>query len=197
LPGSKNVIEDLLYLNQTGLDGKIIELAAGGKTEVVGICGGFQLLGREIADPHGIESGCGTMKGLGLLPVETVLAMEKTLTRVEATHLPSGLSVHGYEIHHGLTDGACLRPLLRRADGEILGGGLEKGRIWGTYLHGLFDADEFRRWFIDRLRDRRGLPALEKTARAVYDLDPALDRLADAVRKSIRIEGIYRLMGLK
>ena len=196
LPGSKNVIEDLCYLQQTGLDRRIIDLAAKGKTEVIGICGGFQILGRQIADPHGIESGGKTMEGLGLLPVVTVLAKEKVLTRVKATHLPSGLTAQGYEIHHGQTDGADLTPVVRRQDGEVIGGGVEGGSIWGTYLHGFFDADEIRRWFIDRLRVRRGLPALGKVL-AVYDLEPALNRLADTVRSSLRLNDIYRLMGLK
>jgi len=196
LPGSKNVIEDLRYLQQTGLDRRIIALAAEDKTEVIGICGGFQILGRQIDDPHGIESGGKTMQGLGLLPVVTVLALEKVLTRVNATHLPSGLSAQGYEIHHGRTDGAGLMPVVRRQDGEIIGGGVEGSPIWGTYLHGFFDGDEIRRWFIDRLRVRRGLPPLG-TVRAVYDLEPALDRLADTVRGSLRIHDIYRLMGLK
>ncbi|MGA2401512.1 MAG: cobyric acid synthase [Syntrophobacteraceae bacterium] len=196
LPGSKNVIEDLRYLQQTGLDRKIIDLATRGKTEVIGICGGFQILGLQIADPHGIESGGKTIEGLGLLPVVTVLAKEKILTRVKATHLPSGLAVQGYEIHHGQTDGAGLMPVVRRQDGELIGGGMEGGSIWGTYLHGFFDANEVRRWFIDRLRVRRGLPALG-TVRAVYDLEPALDRLADTVRSSLRMHDIYRLMGLK
>jgi cobyric acid synthase CobQ/L-threonine-O-3-phosphate decarboxylase len=196
LPGSKNVIEDLCYLQQTGLDRKIIDLAARGKTEVIGICGGFQILGRQIADPHGIESGGKTIAGLGLLPVVTILEKEKVLTRVNATHLPSGLPLQGYEIHHGQTDGANLIPVVQRQDGETIGGGVEGGSIWGTYLHGFFDADETRRWFIDQLRVKRGLPALE-AVRAVYDLQPALDRLADTVRRSLRINDIYRAMGLK
>jgi adenosylcobyric acid synthase len=196
LPGSKNVIADLRYLQQTGLDRKIIDLAARGATEVIGICGGFQILGRQIADPHGIESDGKRLTGLGLLPVETVLAREKTLTRVKATHLPSGLSVQGYEIHHGQTNGHCLCPVVQRQDGKVIGGSAQEDSIWGTYLHGVFDADEFRRWFIDRLRVRRGLPALG-TVHAVYDLEPALDRLAETVRNSLQVQDIYRLIGLK
>jgi cobyric acid synthase CobQ len=195
-PGSKNVIEDLLYLQQTGLDRKIKDLFAMGKTELIGICGGFQILGRRIADPHGIESGRKAIQGLGLLPVETVLAREKTLTRVKATHLPSGLPVQGYEIHHGQTDGACLSTVVQREDGEAIGGGMEDGSIWGTYLHGVFDADEFRRWFIDRLRARRGLPPMGSVC-AVYDLEPALDRLAETVRNALKMQDIYRLLGLR
>jgi adenosylcobyric acid synthase len=196
LPGSKNVIGDLADLQTGGMAARILALAQGGKTEIVGICGGFQMLGREISDPFGIESACGrTLAGLGLLPVRTELAREKTLARTAARHLASGCEVCGYEIHHGLTEGGDLAPLIRREDGESIGVGTETGLLWGTYLHGIFDADGFRRWFIDRLRERRGLAALDRIA-AAYDLEPALDRLADVVRKSLNMDEIYRIMGI-
>jgi cobyric acid synthase len=83
-----------------------------------------------------------------------------------------------------------------RDDGEIIGAGLPGGLVWGTYLHGIFDSDAFRRWFIDRLRVRRGWPALGKVC-ATYDLEPAFERLATVVRKSLRMDEIYRLMGLR
>lgn len=196
LPGSKNVISDLRYLRQSGLEEKIKDLAVKGRTEVVGICGGFQILGQKIADPFGIESHERTIQGLDLLPVSTIMAQQKTLVYTEGIHLPSGLKVRGYEIHHGQTDGKDLVPMIQRKDGRVIGIGANGGRIWGTYLHGIFDADEFRRWFIDRLRIRRNLPAMGKVC-AVYDLEPALERLADVVRRSLKIEEIYRLMGLK
>jgi adenosylcobyric acid synthase len=196
LPGSKNVIGDLLYLQESGLDRRLSRLAEEGRTEIVGVCGGFQLLGREIADPHGIESSGRTLAGLGLLPVSTVLEKEKTLERVRARHLPTGLPIFGYEIHHGRTGGDGLAPIVQREDGETIGLGRENGLIWGTYLHGVFDADAFRRWFIDRLRGRRGLEASGEI-RAVYDLEPALDRLAEVVRRNLKMEVIYRLMGLQ
>jgi cobyric acid synthase len=161
----------------------------------VGICGGLQVLGTEIADPLGIESAAGrSIPGLGLLPVRTTLAREKTLRRVAARHLASGQEVIGYEIHHGLTagDGA---PLIRREDGEAIGFAAPSGLPWGTYLHGIFDADSFRRWFIDRLRSRRGLAPLGRVV-AVYDLEPAFERLAAVVRRSLDMEAIYRIMGL-
>jgi len=196
LPGSKNVIGDLTDLQASGMAARILALAQGGKTEIVGICGGFQILGREIADPFGIESDGGrTLDGLGLLPVRTELAREKTLTRAAARHLASDCEVRGYEIHHGRTDGGNLAPLIRREDGEIIGVGTETGLLWGTYLHGIFDADGFRRWFIDRLRVRGGLVPLGRIA-AVYDLEPALDRLAKTVRRSLRMDEIYRIMGI-
>jgi len=196
LPGSKNVIGDLADLNANGMAARILALARGGKTEIIGICGGFQILGRAIAEPFGIESAGGrTLAGLGLLPVRTELAREKTLTRAAARHLASGCEVHGYEIHHGRTDGDGLAPLIRREDGEMIGGGTETGLLWGTYLHGIFDADGFRRWFIDRLRKRRGLAPLGRIA-AVYDLEPAFDHLAATVRRCLKMEEIYRIMGI-
>jgi cobyric acid synthase CobQ len=196
LPGSKNVIGDLEYLRQSGLDRKIIALSDEGRTEVVGICGGFQMLGQRIDDPFEIESKKLTHQGLGLLPITTVMAREKTLIRTEGTHLPSGLKIRGYEIHHGQTEGKPFIPLVLRKDGEIIGAGIEDHRIWGTYLHGIFDADEFRRWFIDRLRVRKNLLAIGKVC-AVYDLEPAYERLSEVVRRSLKMGEIYRLMGLR
>lgn len=196
LPGSKNVIGDMEYLRGSGLVEPILKMAAAGRTEIVGICGGFQLLGSEIADPHGIESGGRTMAGLKLLPISTVLMPEKTLRLVAARHADSGLPVKGYEIHHGQTGGNGMEPLVVRDDGEVIG--LRSGgrNIWGTYLHGIFDADGFRRWFIDGLRKRKGL-APKGSVVAAYDLEPAFDRLADIVRASLRIGEIYKLMGLR
>lgn len=196
LPGSKNVIGDLAALQASGMAEKIRTLARGGRTEIVGICGGLQILGTELSDPLGIESTSGrSLPGLGLLPVRTALAREKTLTRVSARHADSGQAVYGYEIHHGLTGGGNLTPLIRREDGETIGFGADGGLCWGTYLHGIFDADGFRRWFVDRLRLRRGLAPLGRIA-AVYDLEPAFERLAAQVRKSLQMDEIYKIMGL-
>jgi cobyric acid synthase CobQ len=196
LPGSKNVSGDLEHLRRTGLERKVLALAAAGKTEIVGLCGGLQMLGEKIEDPHRLESSCAALPGLGLLPLATTLAREKTLRRVSATHLPSGHQVTGYEIHHGRSDTSRAQPLVRREDGEIIGAGSAEGLVWGTYLHGIFDADEFRRWFVDRLRTRKKLPALGKVC-ARYDLEPAFDRLADTVRRALRMDEIYRLLGLR
>ncbi|HVO66276.1 MAG TPA: cobyric acid synthase [Syntrophales bacterium] len=196
LPGSKNVIGDLDYLKKGGLAEKIASLAHNGKTEIVGICGGFQILGKEIADPHGIESAGRSIEGLGLLPVTTSLAIEKTLESVTARHIDSGLAVKGYEIHHGQTNGINLPAIVVREDGAVVGVKSDSGLLWGTYLHGIFDSDEFRRWFIDKLRVRRALPPLGKVM-AAYDLEPAFDRLADVVRSSLNMEKIYRLLGLR
>ncbi len=197
LPGSKNVIADLEYLRQSGLDRKILDLSDKGHTEVVGLCGGFQMLGQSVDDPYGIESANQkTTRGLGLMTISTVMAQEKTLVRTEGTHVPSGLKVRGYEIHHGQTYGIPLVPLILRQDGEVIGAESPERNVWGTYLHGIFDADDFRRWFIDRLRVRRDLPAIGKIC-AVYNLEPAYERLAEVVRRRLKMDEIYRVMGLR
>jgi adenosylcobyric acid synthase len=194
LPGSKNTIGDLEYLKNKGISRKLRELSIAG-TELVGLCGGFQMIGEAIADPYGLETERKTIPGLGLLNVTTVLAPEKTLTQMTAIHVESGLPVCGYEIHHGVSRCSQTEPLLKKETGEFDGVRSPDGRIWGTYLHGIFDSDAFRRWFIDRLRTRRGLSPLAAIA-ATYDLEPALDRLAEAVRASIDMKKIYRIMGL-
>ncbi|OGR06290.1 MAG: threonine-phosphate decarboxylase [Deltaproteobacteria bacterium RIFOXYD12_FULL_50_9] len=194
LPGSKSVINDLDYLRQSGMADCLLDLAKAGKTEIIGICGGYQMLGKTINDPYRLESAGLKRDGLGLLAMETVLAAEKTLIRTTARHLPSNLTVHGYEIHHGQSETAE-RPILLPAEGQAAGAGSADGLIWGCYLHGIFDADPFRRWFIDRLRIRRGLPPIGKI-QAIYDLEPAFDRLANCVRQSLEMDKIYQLLKL-
>ena len=202
LPGSKNTLHDLAYLKQSGLADRIAHLGATGKTEIVGICGGFQMIGREIEDPDCVETKSGRASGLGLLDIRTVMKEEKTLMRVAAQHPLSGLTVHGYEIHHGHSSplptphSPLPTPYFLRDDGESIGAVNPAGNIWGTYLHGVFDADAFRRWFINRLRTQRGFAPLEGIT-STYDIEPALDRLAGVVRQSLRIDEIYKLMGLR
>jgi cobyric acid synthase CobQ/L-threonine-O-3-phosphate decarboxylase len=195
LPGSKNVIADLAYLRQTCLATAIAGLAREGKTEVVGICGGYQILGERIADPTGVESHTGSVQGLGCLSLATEMGAEKSLKRIAGRHCESGCRVQGYEIHHGQSVIAGqLRPIFIAEDGSTLGVSAAELPVWGTYLHGVFDADEFRRWFIDRLRARRHWPAVG-TVVAVYDLQEAFDRLAGVVRQSLKMDEIYRLLG--
>jgi len=197
IPGSKNVIGDLAQLRHDGIAARLGEISGRGQAEIVGICGGFQAMGLHLFDPAGVESSNGGSVGLGLLSMETTFARDKTLARVEGKHLDSGLMVNGYEIHHGMTDYKEAIPLIKLSDGKIAGVRSRDGNIWGTYLHGLFDGDRFRRWFIDRLRARKGLQAREPGFTTRYDPDLALDRLADVVRESVDIEGIYTLMGLR
>jgi adenosylcobyric acid synthase len=193
LPGSKNVAHDLAWLKTTGLAGKITELREK-RTPIIGICGGFQMLGRNILDPHGLESGQECSTGLGLLALSTTLARDKTLTRRQGVHLPSGRAVHGYEIHHGLSR-STHPPLLRFTGGESCGAASEDGLVWGAYLHGIFDDDLFRRWWLDDLRGRLGLAPVGAVV-APYDLEPAFERLAAMVRSQLDMARIYRLLGL-
>ncbi len=195
IAGSKNTLADLDYLRRSGLAERIWSLASAGRTEIVGICAGFQMLGRRISDPQGIESAEGACSGLGLLELATVMECEKTLLRTSARHASSGIEVAGYEIHHGQTDGQGCAPALTTADGRVVGMARADGLVWGTYLHGVFDSDRLRRWFVDRLRVRRGLTPLGRVI-GHYDIEPALDRLADAVRQTVRIDEIHRLLGL-
>ena len=194
LPGSKSVVADLGHLRRSGLAAAVLDLARAGKTEVVGICGGYQMLGRRIEDPHRIESDGEPVDALGLLALSTVMAPEKTLRRVVGRHVESGTDVCGYEIHHGQSvSEEPLGSVLVREDGKIIGVG--SGLVWGTYLHGIFDADGFRRWFIDRLRERRGLAAVGRVV-APYNIEASFDRLAALVRERIDMKQIYRMLKL-
>lgn len=143
VPGSKSTRGDLAYLRAQGWD---VDLAAhlrrGG--HVLGICGGYQMLGTSIADPDGIEGPAGTDHGLGLLDVATVMTGDKRLTQVAAVHGPSGTAFQGYEIHIGRTQGAdCARPFAQ-VNGQREGAVSANGRISGSYLHGMFRDDAFR-----------------------------------------------------
>lgn len=199
LPGSKSTVPDMRALKGAGMAAALRTLAADPSGPViVGLCAGMQMLGAEILDPHGLESDGRSVDGFNLLPVSTTLVTEKTLTRVEGRHAASGLPVRGYEIHHGrsraLSEG--VEETVLDAEGRALGFGLPGGRVWGTYVHGLFDDDRFRRWFVDDLRRRKGLEPLGEP-QTVYDLEPALDRLADAVRGSLDMARIYKALGFE
>jgi len=188
LPGSKSTIADLAFLRAEGWD---IDIAAhvrrGGW--LLGLCGGYQMLGRSIADPDGIEGPAGTVAGLGLLDVATVLAGDKQLSEVAGTDCVGGAAVRGYEIHIGRSHGpATARPLLRLADGRADGAMAEGGRIAGCYVHGLFAADGFRHDFLARLRARAasGLCYEER-------VDALLDGLADQVATHLDLDRILRI----
>jgi len=195
LPGSKNVMNDLAFLRQSGLAAGIRELAGKRSLDIIGICGGFQMLGRDILDPCRIESDGGCIDALGIMEMTTTLVEEKTLIRQSGLHLPSMLNVQGYEIHHGRTAAAHKR-VLRMDDGSEAGAVSDDGRIWGSYLHGIFDTDDFRRWWIDQLRCSMNMKPLGRIV-APFNLEPAFERLAEIVRESLDINRIYRLLGFK
>ncbi|MDH3347268.1 MAG: cobyric acid synthase [Desulfobulbaceae bacterium] len=194
LPGSKNVLADFSYLEQSGLASKIRELAGAG-VEIIGICGGFQMLGRRVSDPHGVENESGgEMTALGLLPIETELDREKTLTAKNGIHPESGCVVVGYEIHHGISKGAP-NSLFQFDDGTVCGCRAENGIVWGSYLHGMFDGDDFRRSVIEKLRLRKGLSPYSGPITR-FDAEPALDRLAEVVRNTVDMDAIYAVLNL-
>ncbi|KXZ26760.1 cobalamin biosynthesis protein CobQ [Leptospira santarosai] len=197
LPGSKNAITDLDYLRNVGLADRIVALAQNQKTDIVGICGGYQMLGRNIFDPYKVETDRGSTKGLSLLQIETVLEKDKSLRQTTATHIPTGCEVEGYEIHHGKTDsvGENTRVIFLNGKTEVLGHSDLTGRIWGTYIHGIFDKDEFRRNYLDRIRIRNGKPPLINI-QVHYDLERSLDKLAEHVRRSLNMNLIYQSLGL-
>ena len=201
LPGSKSVVPDLDDLRRSGLADNILGHAERGKW-IFGICGGLQILGRAILDPHGIESAAPEVPGLGLMDLRSTFAADKTLVRVARAETPLGVPSGGYEIHHGLTDhGPSALPLFLRADRAYPSEaericGYVSGRRWATYLHGVFDDDTFRRTWIDHVRTDLGLTP-QRRCLASYDLEKALDRLADVVRANSDMETIYRSMGLK
>ena len=204
LPGTRNTSEDLEYLRRTGLDTAIQRYAHTalkyGQGMLIGICGGFQMLGKELDDPLGLE-GKGRCLGLGLIPLITKLSSRKTLCRRQgfSTKALSSieLPVFGYEIHHGKStvQEHLLTTVLRADDGSPLGYGVRdsKGqvRIWGTYLHGSFDSDSFRQALCNSLRADAGLPAADSNP---YARHKSLDRLADCVEQAIPLTKILSLL---
>jgi adenosylcobyric acid synthase len=190
LPGTKATIADLAFLRVQGWD---IDLAAhvrrGGR--VLGICGGFQMLGRSISDPDGVEGPPGDATGLGLLDVETVLTGDKVL-RPAAGRLASGAPFTGYEIHVGRTTGPALqRPLLIGEDGAGEGAQSADGRIAGAYVHGLFDRAEARAALLAPLG--AASDGLDQTAR----VDAALDEIAAVLQSSFDIPRLAAIAGLE
>lgn len=195
IPGSKNVISDLNHLIKNGIASRITDLWNEEKCEIIGICGGFQMIGKAIRDDYHLESDVGEIVGLGFLNLSTAMEPEKTLKYTKAFHADSKIGVHGYEIHHGKTTAFDEKTVIVGEDGHELGYCSQDGRVWGTYLHGVFDSDEFRRWYINRLRGQKGLSAMVGV-QTRYDLNPAFDRLADIVRYNLNMEKIYEAMGL-
>jgi len=182
LPGSKATLADLAVLRAEGWDLDIrAHLRRGGW--LLGLCGGFQMLGRRIADPEGIEGPPGEAEGLGLLDLETVLAGDKTLVEADGVELASGEAVRGYEMHVGATAGPALdRPFLRLT-GRPEGAVSDDGKVLGGYLHGLFAADGFRHAFLSRLK-LRAVSGLAYEA----EVERTLDALADHLEKHLDLD---------
>ncbi len=193
LPGSKNTRADLAWLRSQGWDERIRRhLRYGGR--VLGVCGGFQMLGEWIDDPDGIEGEPGGVEGLGWLAMSTTMRPDKRLTRVSGRidTADGCCSIHGYEIHQGVSRGEALSRPLMRLEGRDEGAVNQDGQIMGTYLHGLFDGPDA----CEALLARLGLPA-EDTRRVDLDghRERQLDRLADAIEQHLDMEMILRLIG--
>ncbi|WP_045212734.1 cobyric acid synthase [Desulfonatronovibrio magnus] len=200
LPGSKNVPSDFNQLKISGLANFIKAFSKQPDKEVFGICAGLQMLGLSITDYHGLESSNIETPGLGLLPIKTGMMLEKTLRQVHAKWIWSSgeqADLTGYEIHHGRTrvTGSVLQPITAEDD-YLLGVAHPVLHISGTYLHGIFDADQFRRQWIDKIRTRKGLTTLVQV-QSVYDIDLSLNRLAEVVRENIDMREIYRLLKIR
>ena len=197
LPGTKNTIDDLLWMRQSGLEAAIRKLAAQG-VPVLGVCGGYQMLGRTLADPDGTESGTPqTLRGLGLLPTDTVFTRQKHRTQVSAavTAAPfAGAELTGYEIHTGRTE-VQGTPFCTQADGTPEG--CVQDNVFGTYLHGLFDTGALTEALTEMLCRRKGITptetallSMEQYRRQQFDL------LADGVRGALDMAAVYAAMGM-
>lgn len=187
LPGSKNTIGDLLALREEGWD---IDIAAhvrrGGC--VLGLCGGFQMLGRRVDDPDGLEGRAGRFDGLGHLDVETELVADKVVRPVTGRHIASGAEVAGYEIHLGRTDGPDTARALFEIDGRGVGATSSDGRVMGTYVHGVFASDGFRRAFLDMIANGAASDvAYEARVEAV------LDGFADHLEEHLDVDAVLAI----
>ncbi len=202
LPGTKNTMGDMEWLIESGLESAINKAAA--KARVIGICGGFQLLGRELHDPDGVEHG-GDMRGLGLLDLSTTFLDVKTRTRIRGEILSDAniyqlddCQVEGYEIHMGTTEnlGGAV-PMIRLADGRIDAYMSPDGRIWGSYLHGIFDNEEFLFKLIDDIMKEKGID-LDRSRISIADYKKEqYDKLADLVRDYLDMDKVYEILGMK
>lgn len=209
LPGSKNTMADLKWMRENGLEALIKKKAS--DTVVFGICGGYQMLGKKISDPHAVEAG-GSMNGMELLPLMTELQEEKTRTQVTGsfgtlTGPLSGLSgqkISGYEIHMGSTERMdtesdtaynCLcsirdeRTKQEKTDGAIC------GNVYGSYVHGIFDEGEIAKTVVGILAEKKGV-LLDTSTMMDYSQfkEQQYDKLADGLRKSMDMEAVYAML---
>ncbi|SJZ37263.1 cobyric acid synthase [Selenihalanaerobacter shriftii] len=212
IPGSKNTIEDLEYLRKAGYAEKIKRLAKRG-TQVIGICGGYQMLGKRLADPHKMETIGKVVQGLDLLNINTIFNPTKVTTQVTGNIINqrgflgnlATEKVSGYEIHMGDTElGEQVEPLIEiknqmnqevsRLDGAVS----SDGQIFGTYLHGIFDNDDFRNSFINHLRKKKGLSEIDFSQQlsTSQKREDAYEKLAEVVRNNVDIKMVYEIMNL-
>lgn len=206
LPGTKNTMEDLKWLRESGLETQILKQAAKGKV-IFGICGGYQMLGMELSDPFNVESG-GTMAGMGLLPTKTVFEKEKVRTRVsgnfnEVSGILAELSYvefEGYEIHMGQTTYDFNEEELTTIDnvnGEdiIKNDGLYKDNVYGSYIHGIFDKEEVSKAIVESLCIHKGIDySIISTVDIEKYKEEQYDKLAEGIRNSLDMKAIYKIL---
>ncbi|OQM77502.1 cobyric acid synthase [Manganibacter manganicus] len=184
LPGSKSTIGDLLMLRENGWDGDLAAHRRRGG-HIVGICGGFQMLGRRVRDPQGIEGGVTETEGLCLLDVETIMEPEKTVRNVEARSAAFDVPLSGYEIHLGRTTGPDCRRPVALIEGIEDGATSADGKVFGTYLHGIFGADRFRAMFL------KGLGITEAGTSYRAEVEKALDEIAVELERHLDCDAIF------
>ena len=197
IPGTKSTMDDLLWMRQNGIESAIQKLASSG-TPVLGVCGGYQMMGEKLQDPHHIEGDLEEMHGMGLLPTETTFTQIKTRTRFTADVKAKdfeGAKLDGYEIHMGesIVKGD---PFLTLENGKD--DGCACGTNFGTYLHGLFDTGELTEKLVKYLCDRKGIKYSEAApiSHSAY-VEKQYDILADGVRAAMDFDKIYKIMGLR
>ena len=199
IPGSKNVIDDLTKLRKDGLEFAIKDY----KGQILGICGGYQILGNSIKDPYLVEGSFKDIKAMELLDIDTVLEKEKVTTRVEATGFNLDKAIYGYEIHMGIStlrEGAANIFNIVKENGKTVnyfeGAISQDSRVMGSYIHGIFDGVAFREYLLNKIRDKKGL-SNKKSKQYENIREKELDKLADIVRASLDMKEIYRIMGIK
>jgi len=209
VPGSKNTAQDLLWLQSQGIAQLLQQYAAGGG-RVVGLCGGYQMLGERLLDPDAVESEHGACRGLGLLPLATTFLPEKRTVRVTGTAAASpafgsisDLPVHGYEIHMGTTafTGPAHSPFRVRSERDAHahplaqeGAATADGKIWGTYVHGILHSDSLRHAWLNVIRADRGIPQAEHPVAFGALRETSFDRLAEHFRKHVDMNKIYEIL---
>lgn len=216
IPGTKNTVKDLMFLKDRGLD-RTLKNAAEKGVRIMGVCGGYQMLGKRIYDPYGVESPHPEVEGIGLLDIETTFATGKRTCRVEAAPVnlrmirrtasgeKTDYPLKGYEIHMGESSGDIgifrVRTISPSSGsntrrGKYVLDGSEKLNCWGTYLHGIFDNDLFRTDLINTLRIRKGMPPLETCCNYAAIKERAIDTLADMVRENIDMTFVKEICGV-
>ena len=204
IPGTKSTVADLKWIRRAGWEDFLVRHRRAGGW-IVGICGGYQMLGRRIVDTDGVESDTAETTGLGLLEIETTFQSEKITDRIRAVHLATNQQIAGYEIHSGRISGMPKSRALFRlthrdtsAVNEFEGIRSDDGRVIGTSIHGMFDSAGLRRNFLDQIRISKGLAPLESAERIDTDANrrAAFDRIADALEDCVDLSRIAALAGV-